>query len=207
MRVHHWLAGVAACVVPCLPAVCHAESAPYTHDGFYLQMSLGGGYVRASTSADGVDETISGGAIAGSLWIGGSLVPGFALGGGTLGVIAPSPSYKLTIGGQSQTGALGDNSMQLQMLGLVADWYPNPTKGLHFQALVGYAGLSFGASDGSTSETASGLGLMGGVGYDFWVSTEWSIGVLGRLAYAAPKRDELSFSVVSPALLASFTYN
>jgi hypothetical protein len=215
MKVHHWLAGVVSCVLPCLPALCHAESAPHIHDGFYLQMSLGAGFLGTSGSQDGFAQTISGGAVTGSLWIGGSIIPGLAVGGGTLGAIAPRPHIKLTNNGQSEP-QLGPakNAAQLQMLGLVGDFYPNPAKGLHFQALLGYAVLSFGADDdrdnGTTS--ASGPALMAGVGYDLWVSDEWSIGVLGRFSYAATTYSffglpDESFPVISPSLVASFTYN
>jgi hypothetical protein len=34
-------------------------------------MSLGGGYLRTSTSVEDFDESIYGGAVTGSLWIGG----------------------------------------------------------------------------------------------------------------------------------------
>jgi hypothetical protein len=70
------------------------------HDGFYLQMSLGTGFLRTSGSQGGFAQTISGGTVTGSLWIGGSVIPGLAIGGGILGAIAPKPHIKLTNNGQ-----------------------------------------------------------------------------------------------------------
>ncbi|HEY5376413.1 MAG TPA: hypothetical protein VIK01_22185 [Polyangiaceae bacterium] len=44
-----------------------------------------------------------------------------------------------------------------------------------------------------------------------WASNEWSIGVLGRLAYAATKFQDAgtsySLPTTAPGLLATFTYN
>ncbi len=211
MRNHFLVAGAVVAAVCCVPAICHAQSVPFTHEGFYLQMTLGGGYLRSSASfpLSGSNEDVSyyGGAVNGSLWIGGSLVPGFVLGGGTLGAIAISPSAKVTYQGQSETGTSNSStSLQLNMIGLISDYYPNPSKGLHFQALLGYAVMSLNDHN-SSNYSASGLGVMGGVGYEFWVSEEWSIGVLGRFAYAATKYQDTSWPTIAPALLASFTYN
>ena len=206
MRIHFLVAGVVVAAVCVLPAVCHAQSVPYTHEGFYLQMTLGGGYLGTSASADGEALSLHGGAINGSLWIGGSLAPGFVLGGGTSSSIAIRPKVKETVNGQVLDVGNVNAGLQLNMIGLVSDFYPNPTKGLHFQAMLGYAVVSI-TQDGASSVSPSGVGLIGGVGYDFWVSEEWSIGVLGNVAYAAAKLHDVSYPTVSPALLASFTYN
>ena len=52
---------------------------------------------------------------------------------------------------------------------------------------------------------------MGGVGYYAWVSDDWGIGVLVRVAYAATRFDNagssLSLPTIAPGLVATFTYN
>jgi hypothetical protein len=184
------------------------------HNGFYLQMALGLGYLGATASEGGEDLSIDGGAVTGSLWIGGSLVPGFVLGVGTLSTIAVSPHLTYTNANDASLNRTGssDLSLHLQMFGLVSDIYPDPRSGLHFQAMLGYAVLSATQNGQSTSTNdPTGLGLMGGIGYDFWVSNEWSVGVLARVAYAATKFDDTGANVgiptTAPGLLATFTYN
>ncbi len=208
MRNHFLVAGVVAAAAGCLPAVCRAQSVAHEHEGFYLQMTFGGGYLTTSAKIEERESSIYGGAINGSIWIGGSLVPGFVLGGGLLGAVAIAPSQKFKLNGQTvDTRSSGtDTSLQLQMIGLVGDYYPNPSKGLHFQGMLGYAVMSLNVN-GASSFSPSGVGVVGGVGYDFWVSEEWSIGVLGRFAYVAAKYQDESWPTLAPALVASFTYN
>jgi hypothetical protein len=45
-----------------------------------------------------------------------------------------------------------------------------------------------------------------GVGYDFWVADEWSIGVMGRFAYAPLKENDVTYRTIDPAILATFTF-
>jgi hypothetical protein len=199
------------CAVGCMPAVCHAESAPYKHDGFYLQMSLGLGYLKQSANSDGEQSAITGASLNSSLWIGGSLIPGLVLGGGTLDAIAINPSLRDTAAGSTTKSTT--YSRQLQIVGLVSDFYPDPRSGLHFKAMIGYAQLPLIKTDNYGYSVPSGLGVMAGVGYDFWVSQEWSIGVLGRFSYAALSDHDdddggpTANPTVAPAALASFTYN
>jgi hypothetical protein len=208
MRNQHWVAGTAAvAALCCVPAACRAQSAPFTHEGFYLQMTGGGGYLGTSASGNGEQLSIRGGAISGSVWIGGSVVPGLVLGGGTSSTIAIRPKVKETAQGQALDIGNPNAGMQLNMIGLVSDFYPNPRKGLHFQAMLGFAVLTITQQNSASSHSPSGIGLMGGVGYDFWVSAEWSAGVLGSFQYAGAKLNDASYPTLSPALLASFTYN
>jgi len=207
MRNRHCVAGVlAVATLCCVPAVCHAQSVPFQHEGFYLQMAGGGGYLGTSASGNGERLSIRGGAFSGSVWIGGSLVPGLVLGAGTSSTIAIRPKAEETL--QDQAQDLGDSKpgMVLNVIGLVSDFYPNPQRGLHFQALLGYGVLTI-TQNGSSSHSASGIALMGGVGYDFWVGAEWSAGVLGRLQYCGAKLNDASYPTLSPTLLASLTFN
>lgn len=183
------------------------------HDGFYLQMALGLGYLRASASEGGEDLSVEGGAVTGSLWIGGSIAPGFVVGAGSLGTVAVSPSVTYANANDpSLNRSTSGVALQLEMFGLVSDLYPDPRSGLHFQTMFGYAVLSTSRNgDTSNGDGASGLGLMGGVGYDSWVGDDWSIGFLARVVYAATKFDSagvsLNFPTVVPGVVATFTYN
>lgn len=206
MRIQHWMVGAIAAALCATPAVCSAQSVPFTHEGFYLQMTGGGGYLGTSASANGEQLSIRGGAVSGSIWIGGSVVPGFVLGGGTSTSIAIRSKVKETFQGQPVDVGSPNAGMQLNTIGLVSDFYPNPKKGLHFQAMFGYSVLTI-TQNGPSSHSPSGIGLMGGVGYDFWVSAEWSAGVLASFEYAAAKLNDASYPTLAPALLASFTYN
>ena len=176
-----------------------ARAADMTHDGFYLQLNTGLGYLSAS---DEFDSSLSGVTIPGSLLIGGTVGP-VAIGGGFFGDYAPSPSASIN----GEDVELEDVTMTLIGIGVFADIYPNPREGLHFQPFVGWGGLERSYKGDSGGSDPTGLVLALGVGYDFWVGDEWSIGPMFRMAYAPLSIEETSVDAIAPALLATFTYH
>jgi len=188
--------------------VCIAGSAnaePRTHDGFYLQLDVGLGYLSASADT-GIPQlgeiTYSGVTIPSALMIGGTVGP-VVIGGGFFADYAFSPSVEA--GGQSQE--LEDVSLTLFGIGLFADFYPDPHGGLHFQPFLGFAGLEASSNGNSGGSDPTGPVFALGVGYDFWVADEWSIGVMGRFAYAPLKLEDTSYNTIAPAVLVTFTYH
>lgn len=188
-----------------------AAAAPKTHDGFYFRGGLGLGYLNTSYKLDvpgaQSDTSFSGLAVGFDAWFGGSPVPGLAIGGGITGFDVPSPSIKQ--GNQSGTY---DGHLTLSVLALFGDYYFDPNAGLHLEALAGFGVLSAQSNNGETSSNdPTGLALGLGFGNDWWVSDEWSIGVLGRfiyapLSYSASGVTE-KYSTIVPALMATFTYH
>ena len=176
---------------------------PNTHDGFYLQLNAGLGYLNTSAEAGGVEATYSGVTLASALNIGGSLAPGFVLAGTILTDYAPSPGASFN----GQDLDTGDLSLSLIGFGLLADFYPDPAEGLHFQAAAGWGGLDASVNGNSSGSDPTGLLLSVGAGYEFWVAREWSIGPMARFIYAPLSRNDVSFNTIAPALLASFTYH
>jgi hypothetical protein len=181
-----------------------ANAKPYTHDGFYLQMDVGLGYLTTSAESGGASETLSGVTIPSALWLGGTVGP-VVIGGGFFSDYAFSPSASFS-GGASQT--IDGLSMYLIGIGVFADYYIDPVKGgWHIQPFLGWGGLETSYKGNSGGSDPTGLVLAIGGGYDFWVASEWSIGVMGRLAYAPLKLNEVSYSTIAPAVLATFTYH
>jgi len=155
----------------------------HNHDGFYMRLSIGGGYLSDSVSLDPAllgDMSISGGAVVLDFLLGGTPAPGLVLGGGILGASVPNP--KVEIGDVSGSS---DSTVTLSMLGGFADWYPSPRDGFHLQGFVGFSTIGAQDSSGNTStNNPVGIGLALAVGQEWWVGEQWSIGVLGRLMYA-----------------------
>jgi len=189
-----------------------AAAEPRMHDGFYFRGATGLGYTRSSVSyspavAGFGDQSLGGVSIGFDAWFGGSPTPGLAIGGGLTGYDVPSPTLK--VGGSSATF---DGHETLSIIALFGDYYFDPTKGMHLEGLVGFGALGLTASNGQTSNNdPSGLALGLGFGNDWWVSDEWSIGVLGRFIYAplsySAGGQSLKYSTITPALMATFTYN
>jgi hypothetical protein len=88
-----------------------------------------------------------------------------------------------------------------------------PRRGLHILGTLGLARLTASFDNGTVSASDSGTGftLGGGIGYDWWVGRDWSLGILGRFTFAATSRTfdgvSVSESTFLPAVLFSFSYN
>ena len=201
-----WVSGLLGLSI----AVCagSAFADPMTHDGFYFRGATGLGYLHSSVSFPGQpDASLSGLAIGFDAWFGGSPIPGLAIGGGLTSFDVPSPSSK-----SGGTSTSVDGHAMLDIVAVFGDYYFDPTRGMHAEALLGYGVLGLTYSNGlSSSNDPSGLALGVGFGNDWWVSDQWSIGVLGRLIYAPLSYSAFGatekYSTITPAVMATFTYN
>jgi hypothetical protein len=168
-------------------AVAPAPSG-FRHGGFYLRGTYGvvtyawvfgdGPYGPASISDIGGTN--------GSLAIGGTIAPGLVLAGhlGTNTVAGhfnggPFTNANITSAMRPgvSTAASSGAGVSLFELGVLLDWFPNPSRGLHFGASVGLGGLSLeNFADGSTFGAVGAAASVFG-GYDFWVGRAWSLGL------------------------------
>lgn len=204
------------------PAQSRTKGA-FEHDGFYLRLSTGfGGYNEGfqsrSTPRYGGESggDARGFASVGELAIGHSVASGFVLGGGVYTASLLSSTFERDEG-VTVPDELEPKRRNFALIGPFVDWYPNARKGFHLQGAVGFATLQEGwkGRDAASEPeySAIGGGLMLGVGYDWFVAEEWSLGVLARVTGAVltgtDDDDVRFFHAVgtSPSLLFSATYN
>lgn len=180
----------------------NANATPRTHDGFYLGLEGGFGYLNSSMKGGGYEASLSGVTMASSLWLGGTLGP-VVIGGGFMYDSAFSP--KGTQGGQ--TVNLTNVSLHLIALGPFVDIYPDPNSGLHFMGFAGWGGLEASVNGNVGGSDPTGLVAMVGGGYEFWVSDEWSIGPLARLTYAPLSLNGVDYSTTGFAILADIKFH
>jgi hypothetical protein len=219
VKVRRWGTAVlaASCAFGMLTHGNLALAEPRTHDGFYLQLATGAGFVHASAEVttlvlryeDGPYEpstgtiTYSGISAPFSLLLGGTLGRSLVIGGGVFNDYVPVANEKVRIYGTG--GNDPDFSMSLLGIGAFADIYFNPRSGLHLQPFVGYSWLVL--DDEVRSQSLGGPVFAVGFGHDWWVGSEWSIGILGRFAVAPLTYNETTFFTLAPAILATFTYH
>jgi len=181
-------------LVAAAATLAHADSAPRTHDGFHFQLAGGLGYYNVSNDV----QPFSGVTLPTQLLIGGTLFNGLAFGGGVVFDYSPSPS----------TDTPGVSSQSILGLGVYADYYLDAkTNGLHVQGFVGWGGLetSFMGNVGGSDPT--GLVAHAGVGYEFWLTDQWSYGVMGRLTYAPVSLNGTSYTTIEPAVVGTLTWH
>ncbi|HEY5955861.1 MAG TPA: hypothetical protein VIV60_04880 [Polyangiaceae bacterium] len=184
-------------------ATSHAEAMPRTHDGFYLGLEGGFGYLSSSAKANGVDlGKYSGLTLDSALWLGGTVGP-VVIGGGfyTAQVLSPKVTF------QGQDVSSGVSSMYLVGIGPFVDVYPDPNDGLHFMGFVGWGGLESSRNGNVGGSDPTGLVTMLGGGYEFWVADQWSIGPLARLTYAPLSMSGADYSTLAFALVADIKYH
>ena len=185
-------AGVVASLAFALPA--RAESR--RHDGFYAAANLGVGYLK--TSGDGNPSDMKGVTTPLYLWIG-STYGAVAVGGGLTTETAWYPTYTYERAGE---GVIGGSGFSLFGAALFADIYPDRKGGFHVMPSLGWGFLFPLAS----SSFPKGLVLGVGVGYDFWVGPEVSMGVMAHLTFAPLRERSESYTTYAPALLYTVTY-
>lgn len=186
-----------------------------THDGFYLRVTLGGGYTSMSATADSVKVKLSGGSASFGLALGGSVTPNLVIYGALGGTTISEPDY--TEAGQSVPTS--NISASMSNIGLGAAYYLVPAN-VYFAGTLMASKLRI--SDNTTSagndtlgETDYGLGVEVLAGKEWWVSENWGLGVAGQFLFGSMK-DKTAFAtggeiptwtVTALSLLFSATYN
>jgi hypothetical protein len=230
MTMHPWkkavLAASMALVMSTLPRPCAAE-APRVHDGLYFRFGAGAGWIHDSGEVDEkngvyVKGTITGESLIAALALGGAVSSGTSLGGSCFGYLLPAPhathAYARGYGYTAHINVDFDSSALL-LLGPFVDFYPNPAGGFH---LFASAGLAYGALGGATailgdlrravpSESGGGVGGLGALGYDLWISRAWTLGLFGQVGLASiaatDSYDNRTYHfIVVPALLVTGAY-
>ncbi len=205
-----------------------ARPGPRHHGGFYLRLAGGIGFASdgiesqgqdfkdvETGEATGFDSRASGFAFATEIALGFSPFAGFAITGGAYTATMPSSTSSGNAVGR------GDYEFELTQLALFApgvDYYIWPTGGLHFQGAVGFATVVMGQAypknggDDARSHTSVGPGFMLGVGHDWFVSDEWSLGIAGRFLYAwssgpDPESVDWKHKSYAPSFMLTATYH
>ncbi len=205
---------------------CQAE--PRARDGFYVQLTTGFSLPHFAITADNSNgssldhyvDSEHGLATGGSLLLGVPLRPGLVLGLGGIFTLFSTDHPEPTKNGQTygQVDVKQPLFQSLSMVGPFVDFYPSSALGWHAQALVGYARIGYAEITANPFFDAdpSGIGLMVGVGDDWWISEHWSVGLLARVTYANMQLATTPFSdgigttsehntMVSPSFDVSFT--
>jgi len=183
-----------------------------THDGFFMRFGLNFGYgmnTESYESSGGVtvatpDLKIKGLATGFDFLLGGTPAPGFVIGGGIVNTYSSHPSAE-----QGPIETELDGTLLVVNLVAFVNYYLDPHEGLNFQALGGFGVMDFVTDSGrSGGNDPTGFVLGAGVGYEFWVGNQWSIGPFGRFIYGKYSGgDGITFteSYIYPSVGATFT--
>jgi hypothetical protein len=150
----------------------------HRHDGFYLRLSLGGGSVgargeRYDAQQNRSDYDFRGNGVSFDAMVGGTPAPGIAVGGAYLANTAARTDY--------EDDRTKDAGLSYGMIGPFVDIYPNPKTGFHIGGAVGPTVAVTFDDESNERSIAAGFGGAAWIGYDFWVSDQWSLGAMFRV--------------------------
>ncbi len=193
------------------------------HDGFYLRLAAGFGVFDERLQSGDLEN---GGSIEArnrgmssltDLAIGGTVARGWVIGGVIYASDLIASTLRISEAGAVLPAELDAGLRSVSLIGPFVDWYPHPSEGLHVRLTLGLATLTprlIGHPATQRSEyLAVGGGLALGVGYDWWVADEWSIGVMSQLGAAFLKGKDDSdvdwthIVTISPGLFVCLTYH
>lgn len=172
----------------------------FEHDGFFLRLNIGPAMARVSRS----DVSWSGFAVNMGLSIGGSVVENFALHADFHTTLLPNPTQRQD-GSKSSFRA----DIVFESMGVGATYHIMPTN-MFVSATGGIGVLAFEDDLGDSKETGAGLMLGGMIGKEWWVGTEWGLGVAGQVQYVRVRdyvKDHARMNGLTFALLFTATFN
>jgi hypothetical protein len=151
--------------------------------GFYLRFAGGPAVVALKgTGPHGRVASVGGGGSS-TLAIGGSIARGWVLAGVLHGATITStldggPFEDATVTSDGETTSASDKvAASVSHVGLLVDWYPDPSKGWHVGASAGLGSTALiHQADDSTMTGPSAAGTVFG-GYDWSIGRDWSLGV------------------------------
>ena len=162
----------------------------HLHDGFYFRGSIGVGTFAVDQESDfgGVpDGRVTGPGGASDLMVGGTPVRGLAVGGALLANQAPDPRF------ESDRLTVEPNvDATWVIIGPFVDFFVIPTKGFHLGAAAGPSAIWYRDLDPDQDdrrEAYAGVGVGGFIGYDAFISSNWSLGGYLRATAAWTTRE------------------
>ncbi len=167
----------------------------HTHDGFYLSMSIGPAFGDITLDAQNTSyNTMTFKGIGGQFdfRIGGviadNLILSFDMGGRNI------MSPEVEIDGVNQ-GTLVNMSITDVIYGVGLTYYFMPSN-FFISGTLGIGSFSLNNINGnySTSSTRPGTGLQFKAGKEWWVSSDWGLGIAGGIGYVAADEKTLMYS-------------
>jgi hypothetical protein len=186
---------------------------PYVHDGLFMRLAVGPGLFQGSSGTSPDSRSFSAGSVSIDAAIGGAPGRGFILGAAfqTNRFFSLSSSDDIVDGDEPDLSGV---SFSVSGLSIFADYYPEPTDGLHFLGSLGLGWLDVSRPGSSADRSPNGPLLGLGGGYEWFVGPNISLGVLLRgslglfsVRETTPSGVSTSVTAFIPALLATATYN
>lgn len=176
----------------------------HDHDGFYLRLLIGPGYLYSSASYEGESISVKGVGGTFSIAAGGIVSRNLAIFGEVTGTSISDP----TVDEGGDSGTADGYTMTLVGLGPGLAYYLGGNAYLSATLLLSKLSVSADDSD-QTAETDWGFGGALAGGKEWWVSDNWGLGIAGQLSLNSIKEKDVDYrwTSIAVSLLFTATYN
>lgn len=181
----------------------------HTHDGLYVRSQMGLAYTSMSTSEGGFETKLSGAGASIGVAVGMAVMENVILYG--TGLLAGNSEPTVTAGGITQDNA--NVSADFYGVGGGLAYYLVPANVyLAGSLLASWVSLSDTRDNNEIGRTKAGLSVEGLVGKEWWVSTNWGLGLAlqlfyGRMSDSTITAAKTPWTAAGGALLFSATFN
>lgn len=172
---------------PEVPLPNYQNSRPFLHDGFYLRLGLGPGFLHMDGKVDpgNGEYSVQGGGMSLDVMVGGTPTPGLVVGGASWFTQTRDPDFD--VAGVRSSSEIEAN---LALLGAFIDGYPDPSGGFHVGGVLGFAVATVRTDDTAVVGGDHGFGLGAFLGYDAWIAEQWTLGGVLRFSAAGMRNSE-----------------
>lgn len=194
----------------CLPQ--SEEEGVHTHDGFFMRLGAGpaSGFSRTTiydpTKIDNLEITVSGTGADLDLAIGGAIRRNFVIHADFWGIVFPAPLLELSTAMQTDRFQPGEISSYLLCGGAGVTYFAMPMN-VYFSISWGISSLQIEPEEYEHG-TEIGFSTIIRIGREWWISSNWGLGVAVNFIYAAvPAEEGALWNNAGGGLLLSATYN
>ena len=178
----------------------------HEHDGFYMRLLMGGGYLSTKEKFGGNTYTLSGGAVAFSAAFGGAVAPNLIIYGELGGMSVNEPS----VSGNGSSGTAKGLTLNMISFGPGLAYYVQPMN-LYVSGTFNFTKFSMSDNNNSnnTADSDTGFGFSATLGKEWWVSTDWGLGAAAQFNMGTAKADsgDTTLTGIGFAVMFSATYN
>jgi hypothetical protein len=195
----------------------HATPDKHRHDGFYLRLNIGmtvfGSIAGDDHTLADIDEiTVSSVGLAISIGIGGALTDNLILNADLYQAMMFDPGVEIDgedVGDADELGfdvGVGDDA-EIGGVGIGVTYYIMPIN-IYLGGSIGIGQAVFEDGRGDREGSEIGLALNALVGKEWWVGTDWGLGLAGQFTYLRAEDDIFGdINALAVNLLFSATYN
>jgi hypothetical protein len=171
----------------------------FSHDGFFLRLNLGPAFATVWRP----DYQWNGLGLGLNISVGGSVIQNLAIHADFRGTLIGNPTQR-SRGRKTDF----DADIVFESMGVGATYYLMPAN-VYASLGAGVGVLAFEDDSGASKDTSAGLTVSGTIGKEWWVGSDWGLGIAGQLLYIRVRDyvDEERMHGLSFSLLFSATYN